>query len=420
VPGARSLWREAAWPARALFLVLAGLFVARAGYRAGSTCDLGGFLRIGAQLLDGRLYEDTFINSYPPFFAVVMAPLAALERVTGFWPIRHAWGAAQLAALVYVTAAFARLLALRLSLGAVALAWLCCWRAIVGDLNNLNVSLFLWALTAAALGAAARGRAGRAGALLGAGTALKIMPGLAALALVGPGGSRRWRLVLAAAGTLAAGVALTFLAMGRGLAVDTWRFWLTRIVPGFGGDWLGNQSWKGLFLRLWPPGAGESAAGYPGRLVATAIGLAVLALVVGRVWWRPAASVRVRTLDAMLVVTAGLPALPITWFHYFTAALPIALAVICGWRELPARPRRLAGALLGLGTVLLSGLDVDVVGRRAWELAAWYGNVLWGALALLAAGLVVREAWRSVDERSRAAAEGDQLGSKRGASGCLR
>ena len=392
VPNPRwlDLWRSARWPARALFLALAALFVARAVYEPQGPCDLGGFLDIGDGVLDGRLLRDTFINSYPPTFSVAMAPLSALARVTSRLLVRHLWGLGQLAALAYFTLGFARLMRLRLSLGAVALAWLCTWRYVVGDLNNQNVSLFLWALTALALGRAAEGRSAAAGLLLGVGSALKIMPGFAAVALVEPRAPRRGSIVAAfAAGALLA-VAVTMLVLGPRFG-EAMRFWLGRIVPSFGGPWPGNQGWNGLFQRLAGPGMP------PPRLLASAVGLLVLGGLTAWLFLRPAASPRVRALDAALAILAGLPALPIAWFHYYTAAIPVALAVAASWTRLEQGPRRTAGGLLAAGTLLGAFLDVDVVGAKAWAFAARYGNALFGALLVLAAGLVLRAAWRRED-----------------------
>ena len=385
------LWRTARWPARALFLALAALFVARAVYEPPSGCDLGGFLDIGDGVLDGRLLQDTFINSYPPTFSVVMAPLSALARATSRLLVRHLWGLAQLAALSYFTLGFARLMRLRLSLGAVALAWLCTWRYVVGDLNNQNVSLFLWALTTLALTRAAEGRSAAAGLLLGFGSALKIMPGFAALALVEPRTPRRGSVVAAIAAGILATTAATMLVLGPrfGRAMG---FWLGRIVPSFGGPWPGNQGWNGLFQRLAGPGVP------PPRLLATAAGLLVLGGLVAALFLRPATSSRVRALDASLAILAGLPALPIAWFHYYTAAIPVALAVAASWTRLEPGPRRAAGGLLAAGTLLGAFLDVDLVGAKAWAFAAHYGNALFGALLVLAAGLVLRAAWRREDE----------------------
>jgi len=389
---ARLLFSSAHWPARLLFAATIILFVVRAVFEAQSQCDLGGFLQIGGQVLDHRLFEDTFLNSYPPVFAVAMAPLTALSRVTGFLPLRHAWGIAQLCVLAYVTLTFGRLLGLRLTLGSVALAWLCTWRYVVGDLNNLNVSLFLWGLTAAALAASARGRHGFAGALLGLGAALKIMPALAGVPLVAPGARGRLPFATGAVAAAAGALVVTVLAMGPHLAGEAWRFWLFRIVPSFGGGWLGNQSWKGLFLRLWPP---QPAMPWIAGRFAVALGLGILAAVVTWVWRRPAIGVRGQTLDALLVLLAGLPALPITWFHYFTAEIPLLMALFCEWGSLPRRTRIGAGTLIAVGTVLGTMFDVDIVGRKTWQVAARYGNVLWASLAILGAGFLLRAAWQA-------------------------
>jgi hypothetical protein len=406
LPRWTDLWRDAGWPARGLFLGLLALFVSRAVHEPPSRCDLGGFLDIGAGVLDGRLrLGEPFANSYPPTFSVAMAPLAALSRAVGERAMRHLWGLAQLAALSYLTLGFARLLALQLSLGALAMAWLCTWRYVVGDLNNQNLSLILWALTTLALTRAAQGRAALGGALLGFGASLKIMPGFAALALLEPGAEGRGRFLLGAGAAMAGMVGLTALALGPGFgpAAD---FWLTRVVPSFGGDWAGNQGWNGLLQRL-APASPMALAGLPtARLLGMLAGLLLLGGVAALLFLRPAASPRVRALDAALAILAGLPALPITWFHYYTATLPVALAVTASWRGLRRGPRRAVVALFAGGTLLGAFLDADLVGTRAWLQAARYGNALFGALLVLAAGLLLRASWLGEDGFHRPAGTG--------------
>ncbi len=177
------------------------------------------------------------------------------------------------------------------------------------------------------------------------------------------------------------------------------RFWLGRIVPSFGGPWLGNQGWNGLFQRLAGPGLP------PPRLLASAVGLLVLGGLAAWLFVRPATSPRVRALDASLAILAGLPALPIAWFHYYTAAIPVALAIAASFDRLDPGQKRAAGGLLVSGTLLGAFLDVDVVGSKAWAFAAHYGNALFGALLVLLAGLVLRAAWRREDASGRASGD---------------
>ena len=408
------MWREARWPARCLFMALCGLFLLRAGFtdRVHPGGDREGFMRIGAQVLDGRLFLDPEVNTYPPPFAVAMAPLEAARRLVGDRPIRYLWGAAQLCALAVFTLGFGRLLGLSLSLGAVAVGWLFTWRYIVGDLNNQNTTLFLLALVTGALTLAARGRKVGAGALLGVGAALKIWPAVALwlLLLEGWGAARRAAVGFALGLGAAAGVTVAVLGPGR--AVEAVRFWLLEVGPKVGGPGLLNQSWRGLALRLLTPapallspvkllsGPGVGVA----KLAALAVGAGVFALVLGWLTLRPSRSQRGRALDGLLVILALLPALPVTWFHYFTVVLPIVLAVVAGGRDLPPRTRAAARVLVVAGTLIGAFLDVDIVGRPVWRAVAFYGNALWGALLVLAAGMLVREAWRA-GARGEASAE---------------
>ena len=245
-----SLWCEAGWPARALFLSLSALFIARAVYEPGSGCDLAGFLRIGGQTLEHRLLDDTGTNTYPPPFSVAMAPVTALAQLVGPRAVRHFWGLLQLAALGYMTLAFARVLRLRCSLGAIALGWLCGWGHVVDDLNNQNVSLFLWALSAWAMVRASQGRNGIAAAGLAVGATLKVMPGFPLIALLSPGATRRGGTLLGFAAGLLGSTAVTLAALRPDLFEEAVRFWLTRIVPHAGVHFgSGNRGWSGLALR---------------------------------------------------------------------------------------------------------------------------------------------------------------------------
>ncbi len=390
----RSAWSIAAWPTRLAFLGLAGLFLARA-LHLGPHPDRLGFLQIGDGLLGRWPFESLAIDTYPPPFAVAMAPLAALARVLPDPAIRWLWGLCQLACLAWLTLACLRIFALPRSLGLVAVGWLCGWRPIVGDLNSQNVTLFLCALVVAALERDARGDRLRAGALLGLGAALKVWPILALPALM-----RRSQWPKALAGAAAGGlgaVAVAVAAYGPRAALEAFRFWIVRVIPQAGGAELQNQAFRGLVLRFLGP---IPAA----RLVQAALGALCLGAALAMVLSRPATSARVRALDGLLLVLAGTPALPLAWYFYYLPVAPVAMAVAGSTAELRPMARRSALWLLSLGTLLGGFIDVDVVGRRLWSAGAACGNSLFGALLVTAAGFVVREAWRAADAPPRSLA----------------
>ncbi len=380
---AGALWREARWADRLLFGALGVLFAVRATFR-GPHPDRLGFLAIGQGVLEGRLYRNAVINTYPPSFSVAMAPLAWLESHLGDLPVRLLWGGGQLAALAAFTFLSARALRLRLSLRAVALAWLCCWRYIVGDLNNQNVTLFLLAILAWALAEFVRGREARAGLLIATGAALKVFPGFAVIGLWR--GERRARLVAGCALGALGALGFTAAVLGSARLIEAVRFWFEEVLPAAGGPQLLNQSLKGLLLRMAPGGRTAMAASGIGAAALLSLAL-VFAL-------RPARDRRGAALDALLATLLSVMLLPFAWFHYYTAGMPICLAVFSSWGDLPPRPRSRALALIVAGSAIGAFLDIDLVGRAAWTTAATFGNALFGALLVFAAGFVLREAWR--------------------------
>ncbi|MHB1845925.1 MAG: hypothetical protein ACYCWW_13950, partial [Deltaproteobacteria bacterium] len=133
--------------------------------------------------------------------------------------------------------------------------------------------------------------------------------------------------------------------------------------------------------------------------LSTGAGALCLALALALVLFRPAASRRVRTLDGLLLVLVGTPALPLAWYFYYLPVGAVALAVAGSAPGLRPLARRWALALLIEGTLLGSFVDVDLVGRRLWALGAACGSSLVGALLVAASGFVVREAWRAADSQ---------------------
>jgi hypothetical protein len=377
-----------------VFVALSLLFVARALYRDPHPDRLG-FQRMGAAVLAGGWNEDVLINTYPPPFSVVMAPIAWAEQTVGDLPVRIGWGLGQLAALLYLTSAFLRALQLPPSLGLVAGAWLCSWRFIVGDLNSQNVTLFLEALVAGGVLQAAEGRARRGGRLLGVGASLKVWPGFAALGWWA-GRARGAKEIVTG---LLGGVGLTALAttalLGAPRTQQALQMWFEKVAPHFGGPELQNQAWKGLFLRALGPSSGVLP-----QLVALAVGVGVLGATMAWIAWRPSPSTRVSALDSALVLAVGLPCFPVAWYFYEISLIPILLAVLGAIPSLAGAQRAWVVRLLALGVVLSAVLDRDLVGLRIWSAAATCGNTLFGALAIGGAGVSVREAWRQADLRA--------------------
>ena len=374
-----------------LFLALAFLFVGRALYRDPHPDRLG-FLQMGEAVVQGGWDENPSVNTYPPSFSLAMAPIARLRQATSDDAVRWLWGLAQLASLAYLTLASLAALEVTASLGLIAVAWLCIWRFVVGDLNSQNVTLFLEALAAAGVLRACRGQPRLGGALLGLGALLKVWPGFVVLGLVASRGRQALRVLAGFAMGLAGGAALTVLALGTGRVTHALEMWFGEVAPHFGGPELQDQAWKGMMLRL----LGTDRGTLP-ETVALVWGVSLLAGLLAFLALRPARSTRVGALDAALVVVVGLPCFPCAWYFYEIALLPIVLAAGGSLAELAPNPRAKVRALLLVGTLLGGLLDRDLIGVRAWSLAAAAGNTLFGALAVVAAGLLVRESWRGAD-----------------------
>jgi hypothetical protein len=400
--GWRSLWLGARWPARLLFVGLVALFVTRSivSLKVGVP-DRQGFLRMGAAALDGDFSRELTLNTYPPAFPVVMAPLEALRRLTGDAINRHLWGAGQLIALGFATLELGRALELDLTLGAVNLAWLSVWRPIVADLNNQNVSLFLLAMVAAALRLLRRERPAAAGMVLGAGMSLKLWPGLALL-----GYARRPRVFWPLCGGVLVALGLASLAvvmvLGPSHAGAALHYWLTEVAPQAGGPELANQSWRAEVLRLTGELGPDAVTGsYVWRKsVVGSLGLAV-----GAALWmafafftllRPGRSARVACLDSLLSLILGTAALPVAWPHSYVVLLPLALALAGSIPTLRCSGRALLW-LFAAGAVLTSFLDYDLIGRPFAARLAFYGPGLLGALCMCAAGLGLRRSWQASD-----------------------
>lgn len=249
--------------------------------------------------------------TYPPFAAVVMAPLAMLPP----WLVAALWAGASLGATAAVV------VVVRRALGRPAPGWLVClltagalvlepvWQNLL--FGQVNVFLML-----AVLVDLVRPERRWSGVLVGIAAGAKLTPLVFVVMLVLIGRrAAAGRALLTFAGTVAIG----FVAMPSSAAA----YWTDRLVdPHRVGppELAHNQSTYGALARLLdgPPPTG--------LWLAVTVPLAVAVLIVGARWWR----LGDRVLGTCLGALAMLLASPISWSHHWVWALPIAMVL---WRR---------------------------------------------------------------------------------------
>ena len=316
--------------------------------------DLYGFVEHGRD----RDYGFT----YPPFAALVFAPLALLPWPVAVVVLDAATIAATLAVLRWLDRSFPLVVGLLLAVAFDP------WRA---TYNYGQVNVLLLALVAADLLVLLPRRHRLTGVLIGAAAAIKLVPGIFIVYLML---TRRWRAAATATVT-AAGVTVLMWAVAPSASFAYWigHLWQSDRIgdPAF----VSNQSLNGAVHRLGAPAA-----------VWVVLALAVLVL------W----ALTVRHTDDPLVglaltgAVAGLVS-PITWVHHLVWLIPAiavlaragrrwalglavaAYALLCsrlvwrfngrygGWGELGADTYLLV-ALVLLGAVLSLGRDRRRVG----------------------------------------------------------
>ncbi len=347
----------------------------------------GWTMRTGRDLYTMVATEAKLPNTYPPFAAILFAPLSWLEVPA----MRTVATAANLGLLVAVVHLSLRLVgrphrvphaAATLAISAVAVWCEPVWTTLrYGQINLLLAVLVLWDLTR---------RTGHrwAGAGIGIAAGIKLTPALFAVYLALVGAAQGWRRLrrggtvwnpalrraAVAAGAFAVTVAVAAVALPR----DSHDFW-TRMV--FAADRVGhaeetaNQSVRGVLARLLhtadPGGSWLVAAavvGVLGLAVAVAAALAGDRLPSGTAWAACACAV-----TALLVS-------PVSWSHHWVWCVPMVL--LLGSEALRRRdPRWRAGAAL-TGVLFCSFLlwAVPHTPGRRFELHQNAGQMLLSAV----------------------------------------
>ena len=395
----------------------------------------------GRRALEGRSLAGLPHYRYPPTFAVLVAPLAAL----GFGPFFFVWYGVNVGLFgvsVWLTGemvlpkrrrphplpplrarrggaddrgeddretrgevphASASRLSPSLAVPAALVAVYAIDTLFLGQTNILIMALVYWAFVEEA-----RGRQWAAGLPLGAAIAIKVFP---APLLLYFAFRLRWRVVAAA---VLCGMFLLFVLPGAARGFERnfremadWgnRVALPFVSRGQAGDWgqhsldFGNQSLTGVAGRLLMAVNAQVAAregpdiyvnvadldAAQVRRVVLAVSLALgLVLVLAIGWRRPADGLRQST-EYALAVTVLLLTSALSWTYFFVMLLlPATVAVeLLGERERMGRMSAgmLKAALLGVGaaTVLLASQHA-----RALGCVFWASLLVFAALALAA------------------------------------
>jgi len=344
-------------------------------YRLGSSALLHGQALYGTlpPTGDGQL----LLFTYPPFAAIVLAPLAVLP----YWAACLALTLLTLGVLAAVLVTVLRALGAR-----------CDWRRVVTLLLAAEVlepvlrtlyagQIDLLLLALVVLDVLVDTPRWPRGLLIGLAAAVKLTPAVFLLYFLL---RRDTRAAVTAVVTFVAATALGFLLAGA----DSVRYWTGALWDtGRVGEptYAGNQSLLGLLAKAGVPPEARTAWWLP--LVAVVLVLTALGV-------RRALAAGERTIALGLNALGGLLVSPISWTHHWVWAV----VVLLGWAELARRTRRRGVAVLaGTGAVLFvagpqwwwpRGGEVE----RHWSVLQQLtgnGYVLF-ALALLVTAVLVR------------------------------
>ncbi len=303
--------------------------------------------------------------TYPPFAAVVFAPL----HLVPFGLLAFAWQVGIIVALYGVVWFSLRLLGR--SDHRLAMLWTAVgiWTEPLRstfDYGQINVILVL-----AVLYAVYSSRWWLSGLLVGLAAGVKLTPAVSGLYFLG---ARRWRAAVFSAVVFFATIGVSVLVLG-----DQARFYFTdllgdasRIGP-IGTSF--NQSWRGGISRI----LGHDAGYGPPVLVAVAI-TAVLAILA---WRAVGADDR---LGAIVVVQLfGLLLSPISWTHHWVWLIPLMIWLLHG-----ALGDRRGARILGWGWLVLTLIGVPWLLSFAqptiWQIERpWY--LAWAGLIYIVATL---------------------------------
>jgi alpha-1,2-mannosyltransferase len=330
------------------------------------------WVRQGGMIYDWMRPGTPYGFTYPPFAAIVMAPMAVL-------PFALVITLASVATIVCTALVLwwlipAGLTTRRRFAVAVAVLLALGFEPVRETFAFGQVNMLLLLLVAAdLLHAQARGSRW-AGVGIGLATAVKLTPGVFIVHLLVTG---RWRAAATAIGTAAA-VTVAAAAIAPDVSREFWTaaLWNTGRVGDLA--YVSNQSLRGVVARI--PVTGTAAS---------VLWLALVVAVVAWWVWRVRAASAAGDSAAALALTGVLGCLisPVTWVHHLVWVLPaLVLVVLCGLSAPPgSRDRRLLW--VGVAVYLLMSCRLLWVWEnqpdRIGEFV--FANLdVWCALALMA------------------------------------
>ncbi|MEU4254030.1 glycosyltransferase 87 family protein [Amycolatopsis sp. NPDC026612] len=307
-------------------------------YRLGSAALLHGRALYGTLPLTGD--GQSLLFTYPPFAAIVLAPLALLP----YWAACLALTLLTLAVLALVLATVLRALGVRSDWQRVAALLLAAevLEPVLRTLYAGQIDLLLLALVV--LDVLVDTPRWPRGLLIGLAAAVKLTPAVFLLYFLL---RRDGRAALTAAVTFLAASAMGFLLAGA----DSVRYWTGALWnTGRVGEptYAGNQSLLGLLARAGVPADARTAWWLPPAavvLVLTALGV------------RRALAAGETTVALGLNAVGGLLVSPISWTHHWVWAV----VVLLGWAELARRTRRPAFVVPAV-----TGAVLFVAGPQWW------------------------------------------------------
>jgi len=361
-------------PVSALVIALAvvGVITVRKAAVPGQSTDFTVYLAAGRDVLSSggkALYSITDARGlhyiYPPLFAVLMAPLAALPPAMA----SASWYLISIVLLFFALRTTLRLVTPKGQSPRLVLLWipvLICADPLLGTLTRGQLGILMFACTVAALSLHRDGKSFQAGLVVAFATVIKMYTGLLGLYFIA---RRDWRAAWGGiVGGLLFGLVVPSVSLGLNQTVAAWQEWLAAVVLPFSRpegattplyhelhdlEFSKNQSLIATLTHVGDLFDGVQSAVEPDwvKFISRLVGLAALAALL--VAWNRGAELKGYSpvFKASLAVMWGILLVPVAWTHYFVILI-LPLTGIAAYLFYEAHDhtwRTLRRTLIGVG-----------------------------------------------------------------------